>query len=191
MRFCNPESAFECRSKARSSTCSPRCSRCALEMAYIAFSRGGDFCARGKTIWRNGFPDSSLKTMRWLNTLQKWSRRPLLDSRVVYSENGGTLKSYGEPPEPLGERKALVGSGYELLLDRAEVGANISLVVAISSSYGSLAKPSRGSIWSCLTSCNSGAERAKLSRESNGGSGEFMSVNVSLPQLEAESLKTE
>lgn len=53
---------------------------------------------------------------------------------MVYSENGGTLKSYGEPPEPLGDKNALVGSGYELLLDSAEVGANISLVVATSSS---------------------------------------------------------
>lgn len=62
----------------------------------------------------------------------------------VYSEYGGRLgdcawmlgvKSYGEPPE-WGERKALVGSGYELLLDRAEGGAvNISLVVTISGSY--------------------------------------------------------
>ena len=34
-------------------------------------------------------------------------------------------------------------------------------------------------------------DRAKLSRDVNGGSGEFMSPKVSLPQLEAESLKTE
>ena len=31
----------------------------------------------------------------------------------------------------------------------------------------------------------------KLSKESNGGSGEFISRMVSLPQLDAESLKTE
>lgn len=33
--------------------------------------------------------------------------------------------------------------------------------------------------------------RAKVSREVKGGRGEFMSPKVSLPQLEAESLKTE
>lgn len=71
------------------------------------------------------------------------------------------VKSYGEPPD-WGDRKALVGSGYELLLDRAEGGAvNISLVVTISGSYcgGSLEKLSRESIWMCFTSSRPGEFR--------------------------------
>lgn len=52
-------------------------------------------------------------------------------------------------------------------------------------------KPSSGSIWICFTWSRLGECRAKLSRDVKGGRGEFMSPKVSLPQLEAESLKTE
>jgi len=43
----------------------------------------------------------------------------------------------------------------------------------------------------CLTSSRVGCVRAKVSKDVNGGKGEFISPKWSLPQLDAESLKTE
>ena len=102
------------------------------------------------------------------------------------------VKSYGDPAD-CGERKALVGSGYELLRESGG-WTNISLWCwwwwCASSSYGSLAKPSSGSIGMDLISSNVGCVGWMLSNEVNGGRGYPMSGS-SLPHLDSESLKTE
>ena len=61
----------------------------------------------------------------------------------------------------------------------------------MSSSYGSRAKPSNESIGMALMSSRVGWVRGMVSKAVNGGSGDAMSPKWSLPQLDAESLKTE